>query len=257
MAMSATSLVRGNIERAGLLVWSVGTALIGLKELFPGDRFIRRRVVDAFTDTILRPLPIVTVLSALIGLVIAFGVSRALDFAHFEPPLLSGLREALTREVVPILVGIFVAGRSGVELCVRIGRMIASGEAETLRIIGVTPSSYILPASFIAFVAAGFGLTLWGIGVAHLSSALLLQSLQGIPVARYVEMFSEPAATRDIWYGVLRAEVYAILTFAMAAVEGSGTTSDPRSLEKATRATFVYALLLILGTAAIMSGLGA
>jgi phospholipid/cholesterol/gamma-HCH transport system permease protein len=249
--------VRGFVERIGLSIWAVAGAVAGLAELFPGDRFARQRVVEALRDTVLHAVPIVTVLSALAGAVLAFGVSRALDFVHFEPQLLSALRQALMREAMPLLIGIFVAGRSGVALCVRIGRMTSSGEIESLRIMGADPATYILPAALIAFVSAGATLLVWGIGVAHLTAALMLQQLQGIPTGQYFAVMSEPAGSDDFWFGLLRGQVYAILALAIATAEGSNATANPRSLEAVARRTFVYSLVAMFAAAAMLSGLGA
>lgn len=254
---AGSGLVRSFVERLGMSVWALATAASGLRTLFPGDRFARRRVVDALNDAVLHTLPIVTILSALVGAVLAFSVSRALDFAHFEPQFLSALRQGLMREVMPVLIGIFVAGRSGVALCVRIGRMINSGEIDSLRTMGADPAGYVLPAALIAFVCAGASLLVWSIGVAHLAAALLLQKEQGIPIDQYFTIMFEPAGGTDFWFGLLRGQVYALLAFAIAATEGSHATTDPGSLEIVARRTFVFSLIGLFAAAAVLSGIGA
>jgi len=250
-------IVRPWIDRVGMLVWVVSAAAIGLRQLFPGDRFARRRVVDALSDTALRPVPVITILAALVGVVLAFSISRALQVANFESVLLLALREALMREVMPLLVGIFVAGRSGVALCVRIGRMIAGGEVDSLRLMGVNPASHVLPAQLIAFLTAAAALLVWGIFIGHLAAALSLVQLERIPVEQYTFIVFDEAARKDLWFGLLRVEVYALLTLSIAASDGSTAGRDFLSIEAAARRTFVSSLIAIFAAAAVLSGLGA
>jgi len=249
--------IQGGVENVGLFAFFLQAAFVGLPALLRGDRFARRRTVDALSDTALRPLPIVTMLAALTGLVLAFSVSRAFHVANLEEPLLRALRSALMREVMPVLIGIFVAGRSGVALAVRIGRMIAGGEVDSLRLMGVDPANHVLPASLLVFLSAAAALLVWGDGIAHLSAALTLQQFEAIPVARYMTIVFDEGARSDFWFGVLRVEVYAMLALGIASTEGSGAGRDPQTLEAAARRTFVISLLAIFGAAAIFAGAGA
>src|SRR5205085_186945 len=92
--------------------------------------------------------------------------------------VLPALSRVLVRDVSPLVIGIFAAGRVSVALAARLGGMRLRREIEALEGLGVDPARYVLSpalvaiviaapihaflASFTALLAAGFALKLQG-----------------------------------------------------------------------------------------------
>jgi phospholipid/cholesterol/gamma-HCH transport system permease protein len=243
------------LRRIGLAVWVLATAIAGLPDLVSTHRLARRRVVEALFDTALRPLPILTALAALAGAVAAFSASLVLDVAAVAPSVLAVLRHVLTRDIVPLLVGIFVAGRSGIGLTVRLRHMADSGEADALRLQSEDPARYLLSPALLGFLAAAATLFLWGLFIAHFSAALVLDRLHAVAIGRYRELVGA-ALHGDIPYGLARTVCFSLLAFLAAGFEGCGGGRRSDGAGEAAGRTFVVSLLAILAAEALFSGLG-
>jgi phospholipid/cholesterol/gamma-HCH transport system permease protein len=260
MALSAP-LFRGlqraaRIRHVGLALWLSWTTVAGLPGLLVSHRLARRRVVEALFETALRPVPVLTVLAALLGASVAFSTALALGVINLDALLLSTLRRVITRDIAPLLVGIFVAGRSGVALTVRIRRMAMAGELDALRLMGESPARYVLSPALLGFFAAATALFLWAVFVAHFSAALVLDLRHAAPIDRYRDLVM-PAIHTDMLYGLIRSEVFGLLAFMVAAYEGSRAATGHDAQEESSGKTFVYSLILIFAAEAAFAGLNA
>jgi ABC-type transporter Mla maintaining outer membrane lipid asymmetry permease subunit MlaE len=81
----------------------------------------------------IRALPIVTLLSATIGLMLALQGIYSLRQFGAEQQVVLGVALGITREFAPLITGILVAGRSGSALAARLGTMTISNEIDALR----------------------------------------------------------------------------------------------------------------------------
>lgn len=244
------------IRHVGLALWLAGAAIAGLPATLVSHRLARRRVVDALFETALRPLPVLTVLAALLGAAVAFSGTLALDVVNLDAVLLNGLRRVLTRDIAPLLVGIFVAGRSGVALTVRLRRMALGGELDALRLMGESPARHVLSPALLGFFAAATGLFLWALCMSHFAAALVLDLRHAVPIARYRDLVVDALHT-DILYGLVRSESFGLLAFLVAAYEGSRAAAGRDPLEDSAGKTFVYSLILIFAAEAAFSGINA
>jgi phospholipid/cholesterol/gamma-HCH transport system permease protein len=246
----------GAIRHAGLALWLAAGAVAGVPSLLVSHRLARRRVVEALFETALRPLPVLTVLAALLGAAVAFSGTLALGVADLDTLLLNGLRRVLTRDIAPLLVGIFVAGRSGVALTVRLRRMGASGELDALRLMGMSPARHVLSPALLAFFAAATALFLWALFISHFAAALVLDLRHAVPITRYRDLVVEALHT-DVLYGLIRSEVFGVAAFLVAAYEGSRASATRDPLEESAGKTFVYSLILIFAAEAVFSAINA
>jgi phospholipid/cholesterol/gamma-HCH transport system permease protein len=252
-------LRRGGFSRTrhvGLALWLGWSAFAGLPSLLVSHRLARRRVAEALFDIALRPLPVLTVLAALLGAAVAFSAALALGVISLDAMLLEPLRRILTRDIAPLLVGIFVAGRSGVALTVRLRRMAMAGEMDALRLMGDNPARHVLSPALLGFLAAAMGLFLWAMFITHFSAALVLDWRHAVSIARYRDLVMT-AIHADIFYGFIRALVFGLLAFLVAAYEGSRAGRSRDAVEDSAGKTFVYALILIFAAEAMFAGLNA
>ncbi len=242
------------VRHLGMALWLTVHALAGVPPLLVSHLLARRRVIEALFEIALRPVPVLTVLAALLGSAVAFSAALVLGVIDVDTVLLDGLRHVITRDIAPLLVGIFVAGRSGVALTVRIRRMAQGGEVDALRLMGEDPSRYVLSPALLGFFAAATALFIWAVFIAHFSAALVLDHLHAVTVGRYRALVVG-AIHDDIWYGLIRSEVYGALAFLVAAYQGSRAASGRDSLEESSGRTFVWSLIFIFAAEAVFSGL--
>ncbi|MCU0757207.1 MAG: ABC transporter permease, partial [Xanthomonadales bacterium] len=88
-------------------------------------------------------VPIVALLSFVIGLSLAINGIAQLERFGAESQIVVGVAIGVTREFGPLITAIVVAGRSASALAARLGSMVVSQEIDALRVIGVEPVRYL------------------------------------------------------------------------------------------------------------------
>ena len=96
-------------------------------------------VVGQMMETGIHALPIATILSATIGMMLAIQSLYTLGLFGAESFAIVGIALSVVREFAPLIIGILVAGRSGSALAARISTMTINQEVDALRVIGVAP----------------------------------------------------------------------------------------------------------------------
>ena len=98
----------------------------------------------------IQALPIVTVLAATIGLMLAIQSLYSLRLFGAESFATVGIALSVVREFAPLVVGILIAGRSGSALAARFSTMVINQEIDALRVIGISPVRYLVAPALIA-----------------------------------------------------------------------------------------------------------
>jgi len=228
-----------------------GTALILVATALPGlfgrpDRFARRQIVDALWRATVLPLPLVGALAGLLGATVALAIGTGFAILRIEELVLPVLRDVLMRYAVPLLIGLLSVGQGGLALTTRLASMETSGEADTLRSLGIAPAHWVLPPSLLEMLVFGAVQFVCAAAIAQLAAALVFQIKFGVPSSHYADFLAGPAARSDFWNGAARSEASALLVWLAAAVTGVSVRSGPDQLARATRTTFVAGLLGIL-----------
>jgi len=145
---------RGLENLSGLLAF-VGETAIALLRLIVQPRRIRwRTILYNIQSAGFEALPIVGLLSFLMGVVIAYqGADQLQRFgANLYIADLVGL--SMVRELSPLVTAIIIAGRSGSAYAAQIGTMKVTEEIDALRTIGVSPQELLVLPKILALVIA-------------------------------------------------------------------------------------------------------
>ena len=97
-------------------------------------------------------IPIVSVLSFTIGLMLAIQGIAALETFGAQQQVSFGVALSVTREFAPLITGIVVAGRSGSALAARIATMTISNELDALRVMGIHPVRFLVVPPLVAML---------------------------------------------------------------------------------------------------------
>ena len=172
------------------------------------------RLASIFHEAMLvgvQAVPIVSVLSFTIGVMLSIQSIATLKIFGAESKLVIGIAISVTREFSPLIVGILVAGRSGSAIAARIGTMQESQEIDALRVIGINPIRYLVSPVLLAMLIILPTLTILGDFMAILGggiyAALELQMSLGI----YLERTLEVLTAFDLRQGLIKSLVFAII----------------------------------------------
>lgn len=146
--------------RKGILF--INDTLKSLKQLI-----LRRAVfrpVDflfALEDCSYRALPIVSLISFMVGLILAFVGAVQLKMFGAQIYVASLVAIGMTRIMGAIMIGIIMAGRTGASYAATIGTMQVNEEIDALKTMGIPPSDFLVLPRFMALVLTMPFLTMW------------------------------------------------------------------------------------------------
>lgn len=195
-----------------------------------------------------RAVPIVTVLSFTVGVMLAIQGIYTLRLFGAESRVTIGIALSVTREFAPLITGILVAGRSGSALAARLGTMSISQEIDALRVMGINPVRFLVAPSLVAMVVMVPALTFWSDLVALAGAGLYVSLDLGITLTAYGERLLEVVKVDDLMHGLGKSVIFAALIALVGVVNGAGVTGGAEGVGRATTRSVVQAITAIVIT---------
>ncbi len=195
-----------------------------------------------------RALPIVTVLSVTIGIMLAIQGIHTLRLFGAESRVTLGIALAITREFAPLITGILVAGRSGSALAARLGTMSINQEIDALRVMGINPVRFLVAPSLVAMMVMVPLLTFWADFVGLLGAGLYVGLDLGMSLGAYADEVLNVMSVGDLTHGLSKSVIFAALITLVAAVNGASVSGGAEGVGRATTRAVVQAIAGILIT---------
>lgn len=191
-------------------------------------------------------LPIVGLISFLLGLIIAF--MSALQLKQFGaniyvPSLLS---IAMVRELGPIMTAILVAGRSGSAFAAEIGTMKVNEEVDALITMGFNPTRFLaIPKVFAAIAVVPF-LTLFADIFACAGGLIIGVTVLDLTVYTYVQQTIKAIDMFNIVVSIIKSMVFAALIAGIGCQRGFEVRGGAQDVGNAATSAVVAGLFLII-----------
>jgi phospholipid/cholesterol/gamma-HCH transport system permease protein len=205
-------------------------------------------IADTMMEVGVRALPIVTLLSMAIGLMLCMQGIHSLRRFGAEGQVVLGVALSVTREFAPLITGILVAGRSGSALAARVGTMTINQEVDALRVMGVSPVRSLVSPALVGMLIMLPVLTMWSDLVALLGAGLYVTSELGITMATYVDTVVTSLSVDDLMQGITKSAIFAVLITIIGVVNGATVEGGAEGVGKVTTAAVVQAITAIIVT---------
>lgn len=191
-------------------------------------------------------LPAITLVAAALGMILGSQTASILERFNLPGLVLLSLTYGAVMELVPVLVGILVAGRAGVALAVRQATLTVSGEMDGLIAAGIHPLRYTVAPALLAMLAMSFAFAVWASLVTFAAALLWLWGSAGIAPAQFLEALRQALTPGDLAEALLKPVVFALLAALIAGVNGSLAGRDPGGIARAATRTMIGAVAAIL-----------
>jgi phospholipid/cholesterol/gamma-HCH transport system permease protein len=191
-------------------------------------------------------LPIVGMISFLMGLIMAFMSSIQLQMFGANIYVASLVSLAMTRELGPIMTGIIVAGRSGSSFASEIGTMKISEEVDALFTMGFDPTRYLVVPKIMASVIVVPILTLFSDVFAILGGLTVGVLMLDLTANAYILQTLKTLSLFDIFLGSFKSGVFAILISWIGCLRGFRVKGGAASVGQATTSAVVSSIFLII-----------
>lgn len=193
-----------------------------------------------------RALPIIGLLSFMIGVVLAYQMGVQLRNYGANVFIVDLLGLSVLREFGPLLTAIMVAGRTGSSFTAELGIMKVNQEINALQTMGVTPGELLLLPKIIGLVVALPLLTIWADIFGVFGGMVMANNILGISWFEFLHRFQTQVPLKALIIGLGKAPVFALIIASIGCYQGMAVRNTADSIGINTTKSVVLAIFFII-----------
>ena len=201
----------------------------------------------------LNAIPIVALISFLIGVVLAYQGATQLRQFGAEVFVVDLVAISVLREIGILLTAIIIAGRSGSAFTAQIGSMKVNEEVDAMRTLGLEPIEILVLPRVLALVITLPLLTFIADLMGLLGGGLMAWVTLDISPAVYIERLNQSVGLWSFFIGMIKAPVFAFIIAMIGCFEGLKVVGSAESVGQQTTRAVVEAIFLVIVFDAIFS----
>ena len=210
------------------------------------SKLMLRETIRQIDQTGVKAMPIVFLISFLMGLVMAYQGATQLEKFGASILVVDLVTISVLREMGVLLAAIMVAGRSGSAFAASLGVMKLNEEIDALRVMGLNPNQVLVVPRILGLLIALPLLTVLA-DLAGLAGGMLLSTtVLDISGTQFVERVISGADVTTFMVGFVKAPVFALLIAGVATLRGMQVRSSAEQLGRLTTVAVVQAIFLII-----------
>ena len=212
-----------------------------------------KALVAQMEQTGLNALPIVGLLSFLIGVVLAFqGADQLRRFgAEIFTVNLVGL--GVLREMGVLIASIVVAGRSGSAFTAQIGSMRVNEEIDALQALGVDPLEVLVVPRVLGLILVMPLLVFYADVAGVLGGAVMSVFVLDIGLTQFTAQFQAAIPVSALWVGLSKAPLFAFVIGMVGCYQGLAVAQSAEVLGRRTTQAVVESIFLVIVLDALLS----
>lgn len=230
-----------------LLVGFTGQLIATALAILP--RPARWRITSFVThvhQTGLNALPIVALLSFLVGAVVAFLGATILDDFGATIYTVNLVAFSFLREFGVMLAAIIVAGRTASAYTAQLGSMKANEEIDALKAMGLSPMELLVIPRVLAMVVSLPILALVGIVSGIIGGSLVCIFVLDIALPQILNILEERIPVIHFYVGMSKAPAFAFVIAIIGCLEGFKTSGSAQSVGEHTTSAVVQSIFMVI-----------
>jgi len=184
-------------------------------------------------------LPVVLLLTGLIGLTLALLMGQQLETYGASIHLATLMGVSFVREVGPLLTAVILAGRSGSAITAELASMAVQEEVDALQTLGAREATFLVAPRVLALVISLPFLALFASAAGILAGLAVAVFQLGLSPSIYFLMLLRAVHVQDISNTILKSMVFASIIAFIACRNGLSTRGGSDAVGRATTATVV------------------
>lgn len=250
--------LRDTLARTGLVVeglWQQQRQLLGFigqvlatlaATAWRPGRWRLTSVVAQLHQTGLNALPIVALLTFLVGAVVAFlGATVLRDFGATIYTV-NLVAFAFLREFGVLLAAILLAGRTASAFTAQLGAMKANEELDALRTLGLDPIELLVLPRVLAMMLTLPILTFVGMLSGILGGALVCLLALDISLTQFLAILERDIPLNHFLVGLSKAPLFAFLVAVIGCLEGFKVSGSAQSVGEHTTSSVVQSIFVVI-----------
>ena len=191
-------------------------------------------------------LPITALVGFLIGVVLAYLMSRQLRQFGADAFIVNILGLALIRELGPVLAAILVAGRSGSAITAQIGVMRVTEELDAMRVMGIRRGYRLVMPRAMALALVMPLLAVWTTAAALLGGMLASDLSMGLSPEYFVVALPKAVQLSNLWLAMGKSMAFGLIIALNACHFGLRVLPNTQSLGEGTTASVVTSMTMVI-----------
>ena len=212
-----------------------------------------KAVFKNIQDAGVRALPIISLTSFLIGVVIAY--QGAVQLAKFGGNIfiVDMIGISVTRELAPLITAIVVAGRTGSSYTAQIGVMKITEEIDAMRVMGFTPHRFLVQPRIIALMIA-LPLMIFFADIVGIFGGMVIAHVHlDISYLAFLHRLQNVLEVKHVWIGICKGPFFAWLIAVVGCFRGFQVSINTESIGRYTTISVVNSIFLVIACDALFS----
>ena len=238
--LALRDLLSGHLNFLGATLTALGEALL------KPSRLRLRELTVQFEQTGLMAIPVVALVTALIGVVITYLLGLQAEKYGANIFVVDGVGIGATREFAPIIVAVIVAGRSGAAFTAQLGSMRLTEETDAIRTLGLSPMQVLVLPRVLALMIVLPLLVFVGDLMSLVGAMVIAGPMLDVTPNAFLARLREALDARHVFVGLAKAPVFALSIATIGCRMGMTVGRDTRALGAATTSTVVQSIVAVI-----------
>jgi phospholipid/cholesterol/gamma-HCH transport system permease protein len=232
----------------------IGEATLSALRLCGGKaRFRRSDLLLIIQDCGVGSLPIVSLISLLVGLILAFVGAIQLQMFGAQIYVANLVGIGMVREMGAIMTGIIVTGRTGASFAAQLGTMQVNEEIDALQTLGISPMEYLVLPRMLALCLMMPLLCLYADLMGVLGGFVVGVLMLDITPTQYYLQSCGAVHLNDLFIGVFMSAVFGILVALTGCMRGIQCGRSASAVGAATTSAVVSGIVSIIVATALIT----
>lgn len=235
------------LDQGAKTISFMGDALICFGRLLVGKANFRKSDLATITQECgPEALPIITVISVLVGMILAFlgAVQLQMFGAQIFVADLVGI--GMVREMGALMTGIIMAGRTGAAFAAQLGTMQVNEEIDALKTLGFNPMEFLVLPRMIALILMMPLLTMFANFLGILGGAIVGVGMLDLTVPQYINQTINAITLNALASGLIKSAVFGVLVALAGCMRGMQSGRSASAVGEAATNAVVSGILYII-----------
>ena len=232
----------------------LGEVTVAVARLATGKaRFPRSEFFAVLKSCGAEALPIVSLISLLVGLILAFVGAVQLSMFGAQIYVASLVAIAMVRVMGAIMTGIIMAGRTGAAFAAEIGTMQVNEEIDALQTMGVSPMEFLVLPRMLALVIMMPLLCVYADLMGVLGGFIVGVGMLDLTVTEYYQETVRSISLTNLWIGLFHGAVFGVIVALAGCMRGMQCGRSASAVGTATTSAVVTSIVTIVVATAIIT----
>ncbi|HEX9136278.1 MAG TPA: ABC transporter permease, partial [Nitrospirota bacterium] len=259
---AARSSFVGRVGGAAITFWRstlemlafMGQASVAFMKFAVGKaQFRRSDFLLTMQECGAQALPIVSLISILVGLILAFIGAVQLKIFGAQIYVASLVGIGMVRALAAVMTGVIMAGRTGASFAAQLGTMQVNEEIDALKTLGISPMEFLVLPRMLALFLMMPLLSLYADLMGILGGLIVGVSMLDLNFMEYYNKTRESVHLNDMWVGLFSAAVFGVLVALAGCLRGMQSGRSASAVGEATTSAVVTSIVSIVVAMAVIT----